>query len=127
MVDGFLRKLAEAALGTNNNQDDEQVYPASQDPYGDPADVGMYGDVRPASEDPYGDPADVGMFGDVRPASEDPYGDPADAGMYGGGYVGEPYAGDPYASPSDEVVYGRGQISDEEYYEDDRNNTRNSW
>jgi len=38
--------------------------------------------VRPASEDPYGDPADQGgggMFGrNVRPASEDPYGDPAD-------------------------------------------------
>jgi hypothetical protein len=36
-------------------------------------------DVRPASEDPYGDPADqAGAAGRVRPASEDPYGDPAD-------------------------------------------------
>ena len=36
--------------------------------------------VRPASEDPYGDPADEKQFGgrSVRPASEDPYGDPAD-------------------------------------------------
>lgn len=42
--------------------------------------------VRPASEDPYGDPADqmrrgqpnLGRFGRVRPASEDPLGDPAD-------------------------------------------------
>jgi len=44
--------------------------------------------VRPASEDPYGDPADQqtrarggvqgGKFGKVKPASEDPYGDPAD-------------------------------------------------
>lgn len=35
---------------------------------------------RPASEDPYGDPADQGggRFGNVRPASQDPYGDPAD-------------------------------------------------
>jgi len=39
---------------------------------------GQYRDIRPASEDPYGDPADYGQFGNVRPASEDPYGDPAD-------------------------------------------------
>jgi hypothetical protein len=35
-------------------------------------------DVRPASEDPYGDPADSPGAKNVRPASEDPYGDPAD-------------------------------------------------
>jgi hypothetical protein len=34
--------------------------------------------VRPASEDPYGDPADELRGRNVRPASEDPYGDPAD-------------------------------------------------
>ena len=34
--------------------------------------------VRPASEDPYGDPADDKGAKNVRPASEDPYGDPAD-------------------------------------------------
>lgn len=37
--------------------------------------------VRPASEDPYGDPADQGGRAaghKVKPASEDPYGDPAD-------------------------------------------------
>jgi len=34
--------------------------------------------VRPASEDPYGDPADAGVKRNIRPASEDPYGDPAD-------------------------------------------------
>ena len=39
---------------------------------------GQYGNVRPASEDPYGDPADQGQYGNIRPASEDPYGDPAD-------------------------------------------------
>jgi hypothetical protein len=66
-----------------------QVLPASQDPYGDPADqVGGnnyayadqgLGNVRPASQDPYGDPADQpGGLPNVRPASEDPYGDPAD-------------------------------------------------
>jgi hypothetical protein len=35
-------------------------------------------DVRPASEDPYGDPADEVGGRSVKPASEDPYGDPAD-------------------------------------------------
>lgn len=35
-------------------------------------------DVRPASEDPYGDPADGPSGRKVKPASEDPYGDPAD-------------------------------------------------
>lgn len=39
---------------------------------------GQYGNVRPASQDPYGDPADQGQYGNIRPASEDPYGDPAD-------------------------------------------------
>jgi hypothetical protein len=39
---------------------------------------GQYGNIRPASEDPYGDPADYGQYGNIRPASEDPYGDPAD-------------------------------------------------
>jgi hypothetical protein len=34
--------------------------------------------VRPASEDPYGDPADEFRGRSVKPASEDPYGDPAD-------------------------------------------------
>lgn len=33
---------------------------------------------RPASEDPYGDPADQKPANNTRPASEDPYGDPAD-------------------------------------------------
>ena len=36
-------------------------------------------DVRPASQDPYGDPADQpGGNRSVKPASQDPYGDPAD-------------------------------------------------
>jgi len=52
-----------------------------------------YGNIRPASEDPLGDPGDVGgyrqantttrtggdpRFPNLRPASEDPLGDPAD-------------------------------------------------
>ena len=46
--------------------------PASEDPYGDPADQeprGGYGGQRP-------DPRQ--QFPNLRPASEDPYGDPAD-------------------------------------------------
>jgi hypothetical protein len=87
MVDDIFRKVKDALLNDNQSeQDDEQIRPASEDPYGDPADqtadAGQFGNVRPASEDPYGDPADqtadAGQFGNVRPASEDPYGDPAD-------------------------------------------------
>jgi hypothetical protein len=68
----------------NNNEDFSgygNVRPASEDPYGDPADQGQFGNVLPSSQDPYGDPADQsnqGQFGNIRPASEDPYGDPAD-------------------------------------------------
>ncbi len=89
MVDGFLRKMKDALLGQTDEQQqsdvdidpnapnsDRPVRPASEDPYGDPADQ-QFGNVRPASEDPYGDPADQ-QFGNVRPASEDSYGDPAD-------------------------------------------------
>lgn len=85
MFDGLLRQLKDAILGPsggqidpNGNYDDRNVRPASEDPYGDPADYPQFGNVRPASEDPYGDPADYPQFGNVRPASEDPYGDPAD-------------------------------------------------
>lgn len=35
----------------------QEVLPASQDPYGDPADQPNSG-ILPASQDPYGDPAD---------------------------------------------------------------------
>ena len=39
-------------------------------------------DIKPASQDPYGDPADEGRGvrtpSNVKPASQDPYGDPAD-------------------------------------------------
>ncbi|MEH2323276.1 MAG: translation initiation factor [Nostoc sp.] len=84
MVDEFFRKAKDLLLGSNGDQAedaefrDRNVRPASEDPYGDPADPASYGNVIPASQDPYGDPADQGEFGNVRPASEDPYGDPAD-------------------------------------------------
>ena len=76
MVDGFLRNIKDAILGPDGEQVDAEGY------YEDASNPGQYGNVRPASEDPYGDPADqygdAGMFGSVSPASEDPYGDPAD-------------------------------------------------
>ncbi len=96
MVDSFLRKIKDAIVGSENENpsEDEDNYghppgsgqfgnvsPASEDPYGDPADE-QFGNISPASEDPYGDPADyvadAGEFGNISPASEDPYGDPAD-------------------------------------------------
>lgn len=56
-----------------------QILPASQDPYGDPANQGYNqgyngGGILPASQDPMGDPADNGG---ILPASMDPLGDPA--------------------------------------------------
>ncbi|HAJ61557.1 MAG TPA: translation initiation factor, partial [Cyanobacteria bacterium UBA8543] len=57
MVDGFLRKMKDAIAGGDEPEQDavydQQAYPASKDPYGDPS-YQQYGDVRPASEDPYG-------------------------------------------------------------------------
>lgn len=100
MVDGFFKKVKNAIVGNDEEQDrdySQQMPPASEDPYNDLEDPsgrgnygmeqGQFGNVRPASEDPYGDPADYGnanhgQFGDVRPASEDPYGDPADQENY---------------------------------------------
>ncbi len=71
MVEDFLRKAKDAIVGPSD--DEKQMSDNAQ---------GQFGNVRPASEDPYGDPADQeqgqGQFGNVRPASEDPYGDPAD-------------------------------------------------
>ena len=77
MVDDFLRKAKDLIIGSND--DERQPRPASEDPYGDPADQNYYDNAIPASQDPYGDPADQ-EYGNVRPASEDPYGDPADQG-----------------------------------------------
>jgi hypothetical protein len=71
--DGFLRKVKDAIAGSDEDkQDTDSTQQASSES------EKAFGDVRPASEDPYGDPADQ-EFANVRPASEDPYGDPADA------------------------------------------------
>ena len=58
MFDGILRQLKDSIMGPTGDREDRNVRPASEDPYGDPADFGEFGNVRPASEDPYGDPAD---------------------------------------------------------------------
>ncbi|MBD2436412.1 translation initiation factor [Nostoc sp. FACHB-110] len=79
MVDGFFQKAKEFFTGSNNDEFDQdldrEVSPASEDPYGDPADQ-YSGDVTPASQDPYGDPADE--YSNIASADQDPYGDPAD-------------------------------------------------
>ena len=68
MVDRFLRDIQDAFLGNNEEESardregDRRVRPASEDPYGDPADEDQYGYISPASEDPYGDPADEEQY-----------------------------------------------------------------
>ncbi|MGH2416532.1 MAG: hypothetical protein ACRDEA_23120, partial [Microcystaceae cyanobacterium] len=62
MVDDFLRKAKDFIVGSN--EDDREVRPATEDPYGDPADQNDYGNAIPASQDPYGDPAnEYGQYG----------------------------------------------------------------
>ena len=81
---GLLDQLGEMLGKRKPAPGRDNVRPASEDPYGDPADQqgSAYANARPASEDPYGDPADQQQVAgkNVRPASEDPYGDPADEG-----------------------------------------------
>jgi hypothetical protein len=101
-IEGLLEKAKNALLAKlgMSTYGGRKVRPASEDPYGDPADQmsgsrmrsgGRFGNVRPASEDPLGDPAEQmrgamnrpsslnqGQFGHVKPASEDPLGDPGD-------------------------------------------------
>jgi hypothetical protein len=96
----IFRKEKDFILGRNDNQADEEyrdrnVRPASEDPYGDPADQDIYSNAIPASQDPYGDPADY--YGNAIPASQDPYGDPAD--VYSNAI---PASQDPYGDPADQ-------------------------
>jgi hypothetical protein len=114
MVDSFFKKVGDfLAGGVNNNQNEQEdeyrdhnVRPASEDPYGDPANQD-YSNAIPASQDPYGDPGEQGystagydgQYGNVIPASQDPYGDPADQESYGQTI---PASEDPYGDPADE-------------------------
>ena len=76
MVDDFLRKAKDAIFGPNDEPQQQPGFDPRDNRFEqDPANYDRQ--VRPASEDPYGDPANQ-QFGNVRPASEDPYGDPAD-------------------------------------------------
>jgi len=104
---GILRRLmgmfTDQMLGRNSSTTyrGREVRPASEDPYGDPADqmgtgrMGMgkmsmgrggMGNVKPASMDPYGDPADQMPRASMgtphrKPSSNvDPYGDPGKMG-----------------------------------------------
>jgi len=98
----FLRKVGDMLDGDQNEQQQQprgRVRPASQDPYGDPADQGNAGEILPASQDPYGDPADTGDATEILPASQDPYGDPADQEEMPAGV--RPASEDPYGDPAD--------------------------
>ncbi|HEY0074678.1 MAG TPA: hypothetical protein VGB77_11290 [Abditibacteriaceae bacterium] len=66
--------FGQQAQNQGHNFDPDQAYNQAADYQP------QYGNVLPASQDPYGDPADQGggQYGNVLPASQDPYGDPAD-------------------------------------------------
>src|SRR5687767_12127997 len=83
-LDNILGDLIGAVTGRDQQQQPAppaDVRPASEDPFGDPADqqANYQGQqVLPASQDPFGDPADQVNGQQVLPASQDPFGDPAD-------------------------------------------------
>jgi len=56
---GLLGKITDIFSNHQRTSSSHAPRPASQDPYGDPADqAGGRSNVKPASQDPYGDPAD---------------------------------------------------------------------
>jgi len=106
-LDQMLEKVLDVVKGDDSEEQarDRNVRPATEDPYGDPADqgyqqAGQYpGGVMPASQDPYGDPADQYQGQQVLSSSQDPYGDPADE-MHGQQVLSA--SEDPYGDPADE-------------------------
>jgi hypothetical protein len=99
-LENILGKVVDALTGDSGQDQQRQpnVRPASEDPYGDPADqgyapAGQYQGqtVLPASQDPYGDPADQYQGHQVLPASQDPLGDPADEEPQPAGRRGWPF------------------------------------
>jgi hypothetical protein len=77
ILDLFARKISERggkSSGSNSILDQLSNYLGQRGK----ASNGSRSNPRPASEDPYGDPADEKGAKRVKPASEDPYGDPAD-------------------------------------------------
>lgn len=98
-LDRIFDAVKDLLTGDNNPQNGQpNVRPASEDPYGDPADE-MGGGMAPAGFDQFGNGGDTFQGQDVLPASQDPYGDPADE--FGGGQV-LPASQDPYGDPADE-------------------------
>jgi len=102
----IVEDVIEALTGRGHDEEEPQnVRPASEDPMGDPADQGWQragyspGNVRPASEDPMGDPADTYNGQQVLSASQDPMGDPEDT--YNGQQV-LPASQDPLGDPADQ-------------------------
>lgn len=72
-TDGLIGRVAD--VFRQNGANDEHV----QNPYQGQGGYGGGGqEILPASQDPYGDPADQQQGGNILPASQDPYGDPAD-------------------------------------------------
>jgi len=73
-TDGLIGQVA--SVFRQHGASDEHLQYQNQGGYGGQ-------DILPASQDPYGDPADQGNVGyqqqgNILPASQDPYGDPAD-------------------------------------------------
>jgi hypothetical protein len=66
-IGDFLRNVLSG--GKRDQQGEPQIRPASEDPYGDPADQGQWANEggRSAGQDPHGDPADYSKrYGAVR-------------------------------------------------------------
>jgi hypothetical protein len=117
-LEGIFEKIKELITGEDEKRpaDDPDIRPASEDPYGDPADQeGPYThqdgytnrDIAPASQDVYGGPSDADQG--ILPASQDPYGDPADTGEAVEQEIDiRPASEDPYGDPADDPRY-RGQ------------------
>lgn len=76
-TDGLIGQVAN--IFRQNGASDDQI----QNPYQGQGGYGGGQEILPASQDPYGDPADqqnagYQQGGNILPASQDPYGDPAD-------------------------------------------------
>ena len=81
-LDGLLDQVKNAITqhATDNKSDAGQLLSHITDLFGNHPENGAH-NPKPASQDPYGDPANqAGQAGgkNVKPASQDPYGDPAD-------------------------------------------------
>ncbi len=85
-LDSLLDSVKNAITDHSNQQKQTGFDPSGllnkvADLFGAHQQPGGSSNVRPASQDPYGDPADQAPGGGkVKPASQDPYGDPADQG-----------------------------------------------